>query len=307
MQNKIPTISIAMPTYNGGRYLREQLDSIYCQTKQPDEVIVVDDCSTDNTIEILKEFHKKYGLKYYINEKNLGYNKNFEKAITLCSSDFIALCDQDDIWLPEKIEKTYNKLKEYPKDIPALVSSFNSTDINILKCKVKNKCQSGGWHLNFTKYASQGCTLMFNKKLKDIIIPIPDGIMYDAYIGFTAALLGNRYYIGEQLMYYRIHNDNAFAKKHETSKYQIFKKEINKHLPYWFDVERKEVLHFIINIHKNNIKKERLEYVNSILKLYEVGIIKRILILISIKKIPIKIKYKTILCLFVKYFFKIGK
>ena len=75
-------ISLAMPTYNGERFLREQLDSIYNQTIVPDEVIVVDDCSTDGTISILEEYKKKYGLKYWVNEKNLGYNKNFEKAIS---------------------------------------------------------------------------------------------------------------------------------------------------------------------------------------------------------------------------------
>jgi glycosyltransferase involved in cell wall biosynthesis len=91
-------ISLAMPTYNGERFLREQLDSIYNQTIVPDEVIVVDDCSTDGTISILEEYKKKYGLKYWVNEKNLGYNKNFEKAISLCTGDYIALSDQDDVW-----------------------------------------------------------------------------------------------------------------------------------------------------------------------------------------------------------------
>src|SRR5574344_2136916 len=98
-------ISLALPTYNGEKYLREQLDSIFNQTMVPEEIVVVDDRSTDSTIQILEEYKQKYGLKYYINEQNLGYNKNFEKAITLCQGDYIALCDQDDVWLPEKIEK----------------------------------------------------------------------------------------------------------------------------------------------------------------------------------------------------------
>ena len=75
-------ISLVMPTYNGETYLREQLDSIYGQTLVPDEVIVVDDCSTDGTVEILKEYSIKYGLKFYINDTNLGYNKNFAKGIS---------------------------------------------------------------------------------------------------------------------------------------------------------------------------------------------------------------------------------
>ena len=101
MQNKL--VSIAMATYNGEKYLKEQLDSIYAQTYKDIEVIVCDDCSSDKTVEILDEYKEKYGLKYYINEKNLGFKKNFEKAISLCSGDFIALADQDDIWIENKI------------------------------------------------------------------------------------------------------------------------------------------------------------------------------------------------------------
>lgn len=102
MKNKL--VSIAMATYNGEKYLKEQLDSIYAQTYKNIEVIVCDDCSSDKTVEILDEYKEKYGLKYYINEKNLGFKKNFEKAISLCSGDFIALADQDDIWIESKIE-----------------------------------------------------------------------------------------------------------------------------------------------------------------------------------------------------------
>ena len=78
-------ISIALTTYNGAKYLREQLESIYNQTILPDEVIACDDCSSDETISILDEYKNKFGLKYYVNNVNLGYNKNFEKALSLCS------------------------------------------------------------------------------------------------------------------------------------------------------------------------------------------------------------------------------
>ena len=94
-----PLISIAIATYNGEKYLEEQLDSIYAQTYKNIEVIVTDDCSSDKTVEILKKYYKSHGLKYVINETNLGFVKNFEKAISLCRGDYIALSDQDDIWL----------------------------------------------------------------------------------------------------------------------------------------------------------------------------------------------------------------
>ena len=88
-----------MATYNGGKYLREQLDSILTQTITDWELVVCDDCSKDSTVEILTSYQEQDDrIKIFVNEKNLGFKKNFEKAIGLCSGDYIALADQDDIW-----------------------------------------------------------------------------------------------------------------------------------------------------------------------------------------------------------------
>jgi len=93
------TISVALCTYNGELYLREQLESILKQTFPPDEIIICDDGSTDTTIKILEEFRRKsfIPVKVYYNKENLGVSKNFEKAISLCSGDIIFLSDQDDV------------------------------------------------------------------------------------------------------------------------------------------------------------------------------------------------------------------
>ena len=98
-------ISLAMTTYNGEKFLREQLESIYSQTRVPDEVIVCDDNSSDGTIQILEEYRQNKGLIYYVNKPALGVNSNFYKAISLCTGDYIALSDQDDIWKCDKIKK----------------------------------------------------------------------------------------------------------------------------------------------------------------------------------------------------------
>lgn len=105
-----PLISIAIATYNGEKYLKEQLDSIYAQTYKNIEVVVTDDCSTDKTVEILDKYAKTHGLKYFVNEKNLGFVKNFEKAMTLCKGKFVALADQDDIWEKNKIQILYGHI-----------------------------------------------------------------------------------------------------------------------------------------------------------------------------------------------------
>lgn len=109
-------LSVAMCTYNGAQYLQEQLDSIAGQSRLPDELVVCDDGSTDVTLEILEDFQKgaSFPVKIYRNETNLGPIKNFEKAIMLCSGDIIALSDQDDVWMPQKLEKFKKALKDHP-------------------------------------------------------------------------------------------------------------------------------------------------------------------------------------------------
>src|ERR1700743_1857825 len=105
-------VSIALCTYNGAAYIEEQLDTLVNQSYPNCEIIVVDDCSKDNTVKILSEYADKYPqVRIHINEKNLGYTRNFEKAIRLCKGEYIALCDQDDIWDPQKIEMQVNGIK----------------------------------------------------------------------------------------------------------------------------------------------------------------------------------------------------
>ena len=101
------TVSIAMCTYNGAGFLQQQLDSLARQTRKPDEIIICDDVSSDNSVAIAQAFADQSGLKVRVhqNTQNLGYVKNFEKAISLCTQDIIFLCDQDDLWQPNKIEQ----------------------------------------------------------------------------------------------------------------------------------------------------------------------------------------------------------
>lgn len=99
-------ISIAMATYNGERFIREQLNSLAAQTRLPDELVVVDDGSVDRTLEILEQFKQKaaFAVRIFRNEENVGYADTFMHAASLCVSDLVAFCDQDDIWLPGKLQ-----------------------------------------------------------------------------------------------------------------------------------------------------------------------------------------------------------
>ena len=100
-----PLVSVVLCTYNGEKFLYPQIDSIIAQTYPNLEIIIVDDASSDNTPFILEEYSRKDSrVKYHINSANIGYNKNFEKAFSLASADYIAISDQDDIWESNKIE-----------------------------------------------------------------------------------------------------------------------------------------------------------------------------------------------------------
>ncbi len=233
-------ISVAMATYNGERFLREQLDSLYGQTMIPDEIVVSDDGSTDNTLKILASYHEKYGLKYIVHDKKIGVNKNFEVAIRACSGDYIAICDQDDIWFPEKIQISYEKIREIENDAPAMVSSqpyhINSEGELISKGRHINKDSKGAAAtLLYPPGVTQGCSLMFNRKLLGLLKEFPqtNDTIYDSYIGFVCASIGIKYNMAMPLMYYRHHSNNAVA-SNATKKDNLLRK-LKSSLKYYFN------------------------------------------------------------------------
>lgn len=126
------TTSVALCTFNGEKYISEQIESILNQTSPIDEIVVCDDGSTDKTIDILNDYQTKYPsvFKIFKNEENLGFIKNFEKAILLCTQDIILLSDQDDVWETNKVEVLKNEFLQNPeKDLIVHNLSFNSSEI----------------------------------------------------------------------------------------------------------------------------------------------------------------------------------
>ena len=294
-------ISIAITTYNGEKYLREQIDSLYSQTLVPDEIIVVDDCSTDNTQLILEQYHISKGLIYFVNEKNLGINKNFEKALSFCTGDYIALCDQDDIWFPDKLLKSYNKIRQIEYDEPALISSNNifvDENLKIINIPKFDK-DDENYSTTLLGHYSQGCTLFMNKKLKKLIIPFPDDnrMVFDMYIGLVAAMIGNKYYLAEPLMFYRSHSNNAHANVSSVNlslKCRI-KNKYKKKFPGLIPNERYPLMIYVKKMHGSEFKSDRKKLYDKLLKLFELdNIFKEIYTILSIKEISL-IKRITIL------------
>lgn len=207
-------VSIAMATYNGGKYLSQQLYSIIAQTHLPYEIIIVDDCSTDNTREVLSQYSSKYDfIKLYFNETNLGVVKTFEYAISLCSGDFIALADQDDVWFPTKVEELVNNIGDnWLIHSDAMLVDSHLQIINASHFAYsKNKYK---W--SFVDYLISnnvtGCTMMFKKQLLQYILPFPEGFyIHDHYIALVASYHDKIKLYDKPLIYYRQHGGNTIG------------------------------------------------------------------------------------------------
>jgi glycosyltransferase involved in cell wall biosynthesis len=207
-------ISIALITYNGEKYIREQLDSIFAQTIQDFELIVCDDCSLDSTLSILDEYAQKDNrVKIYKNEKNLGFLKNIEKAIKLCNGEFIALADQDDVWEKEHLQILYLNIGNnllvcgdslfVDKDNISL--NFRLSEISMLKNKSELFLR-----LLIMRNLYQGAAMMFSKKFIDIASPFPDKIIFhDLWFVLCAMALDKFVYVPTVVIRHRRHSTNV--------------------------------------------------------------------------------------------------
>lgn len=212
-------ISVIMATYNGGNYLREQLDSILHQSLAPNEIIVGDDQSTDQTATILTEYAHLGLLKYHINNQRKGVIGNFKSAAeNTTSGNYIAFADQDDVWLSEKLALSYNALREIEDpNLPCMV--YNDpliVDVN------GNTIGDSLWDvLGFNNYKhtlktvlfgnpAGGCTMLINPTLANYIPTIPDNCyMHDAWLTLVAYTFGKAHVMPHQVLKYRQHHDNV--------------------------------------------------------------------------------------------------
>lgn len=231
-------ISVAMCTYNGEKYIRQQLDSILHQTLNVDEIIICDDKSTDGTYQILKEYQLKYPevVSVYLNEISLFTIKNFEQAVSKCAGDWIFLSDQDDMWKPFKVKK----MVDFVNTNPATKLLF--TDGNLIDEKNQDlgstlwkkwsfdEAAKKRWKINkgafndllYNKNYVTGATAMISRSLvKDIIpIQVPENYFHDSWFAINAAAQNGLAFLEEPLISYRVHPDQQVGitkEKKETS------------------------------------------------------------------------------------------
>ena len=234
-------ISVAMTTYNGERYVKEQIDSILNQTKRPDELIICDDGSEDETCSVIEKIivdnTTTVKIRFEKNQENLGYVRNFHKAISMTGGDYIFLSDQDDIWHADKIETMIRIMKG--KKCGALCTNSNLIDgngnpisdrkqfrINPLLARDTGELKKITFIRLIFGNIAQGCTYCFTKRVRDAYLRVNHyELIHDQQIMMIAANEGAAYLYNSPLIDYRIHENNAvgFHEKKEKSSLQLRK------------------------------------------------------------------------------------
>ena len=239
------TIGVAIALYNGARFLEEQLDAVRCQTCPPDQVVMCDDGSTDDTVAIARSYIEKYQMQdrwsVYINEQNLGYAKNFYQAMSLCDTDLIYMCDQDDVWKADKIEKM-NKVMADRSDISLLMCKGGVMDADgkpmhgllisesretgaVVKICPSEVLRSLSW---------TGMLMCIRKdffsKWREVLYPVQ--APHDFALALCASDLGTFFtydYVGA---YHRRHDNNAANEEHRISKVLNLKTKLRDAVKY---------------------------------------------------------------------------
>lgn len=221
-ENRQPTVtplsvSVAMSTYNGSAFLQEQLDSIAQQSHPPDELVVCDDASTDDTVQVMERFALKasFPVRLHVNTTNLAFRKNLEKAVTLTSGDLILPADHDDVWHEEKIARTVAIFEQRP-EVGIVLCDADVVD-DQLKPKGHRIWQTVGFSEAYQNQAAAGCgfevllrhsfvgapTMAFRAKFKELLVPIPPGWYPDAWMALLICAVSESSLIPEPMFVYR--------------------------------------------------------------------------------------------------------
>lgn len=216
-------ISIAMTTYNGAQFVQAQLRSILEQTRQPDEIIICDDGSRDDTVNIIRHVMETSGtdrIRLVENEENLGYIRNFYKAISLTKGDYIFLADQDDIWHREKLEKSLAIMERTGAaaictrsrliDRDGQEMDENAFIVSVLLTRLKEELGPVRFSDLVIENVAQGCTYCFTKEVRAKYLALNSRqLIHDHQIMFIASLVGKVYACAEPMIDYRIHGSNS--------------------------------------------------------------------------------------------------
>jgi glycosyltransferase involved in cell wall biosynthesis len=213
-------LSIAMCTFNGGDFLKQQLNSFLDQTLLPGELVICDDGSTDGSMLVIEEFSAlaPFPVLLHINSQNLGSTKNFEKAISLCTGDIIALADQDDVWYSHKLQSIVDVFVR-DDEIGMVFSDADIVDVNLKKMgymlwqkydfdrsKQKIIAKGNGFDVFIKNQYATGATMAFRSSLTALLLPISSRWVHDGWISLLASAVTKVAVVAEPLIMYRQHD-----------------------------------------------------------------------------------------------------
>lgn len=236
----IEKIDILMATYNGQEYIREQIDSILCQTYSNFRLIICDDNSQDETYKILKEYENKdKRIIVYKNNENLGYIKNFERLLSLVENEYFMLSDQDDVWYDTKIIDSLDLLNKENADliftdlevVDEKLNTLNNSFNRLMKYRRKI-LKVNNYNRVYLYNVVTGCTIFSKSKYINDILPLPNNknLIHDHYIPLIVSLKGGKIeYLDKPAIKYRQHTNNQVGTDRYTSKLKSFD-EIRNHL-----------------------------------------------------------------------------
>lgn len=258
-------ISVAMCTYNGAEFLEEQVRSMAAQSRLPDELVVCDDRSTDSTVPLLRELERQmpFPIHIHVNDANLGSTRNFERAIGLCDGDVIALSDQDDVWMPQKLAVLESMFAD-----PAVLAVFTDGEIvdealeplgyglfDHVRFGAAERAQlagEGGLTLFLSRCIATGAAMAFRRELRDVALPIPAGrksMIHDRWIAICAAALSGLRHSDEKLIAYRQHAKQQIgAPSHDAAQSRVSLE----------DMRRRDRAHYREQLHDVRLVAERL-------------------------------------------------
>ena len=278
-----PNVQILLATYNGARFIREQLDSLFNQTYQNFTILIRDDGSTDNTMQIVKEYEQKYPSKIECvadNKKNVGATQNFGILMQQATANYIFFCDQDDIWLENKLALCLEELIKLETQFPT-APCMVYTDMESIEETGKTTANSVWKQLNLhPKYFTlnrlliqnipHGCTMGINKKMLALAVPLPpEAILHDQWIALLAAVCGKHSAIYTPLVLLRNHAQNVTRKKNSlTEKTKRFSANFfsNETYEYFITIRVKQAKALLLRI-KTYATPTQIDIINAFIQL----------------------------------------
>jgi glycosyltransferase involved in cell wall biosynthesis len=270
--------SVVLCTYNGARFLEQQLNSLLNQTRLPDEVVICDDGSSDSTLRILDEFKQAvpFSVEIYSNRPHLGPAQNFDRALALATGEVISLCDQDDEWLPIKLAQVEQCFASCPK-IEAVFS-----DGYIVNCSLKptgrmlwrhfavtkgmqRKIKAGqGLEVLIKRFVVTGATLSVRRSLLARALPIPENWMHDAWLGLIAAATDSLLPVPIPLIRYRQHDTNHVgARPINWVQRWCDSLMIERSSYYAGEIARYEALRDRLECYKNQVRPDAAQLISA--------------------------------------------